>query len=1163
MKTRKLNWMGLIVGIGLATVAGRAGAGVEATGGNITESGIYYVHTFTSSGSFVVSSTGVVEVLVVAGGGGGGSGGPGKDSDNGGGGGGAGGFLYSNAVSVNVETIVVTVGAGGIGGSSVGAAAGNGTNSSFLTLNAVGGGQGACAQTVHAAGNGGSGGGASYPETTKGNGTLAQGNDGGSSANVARYPGGSGGGAGAAGSNAIVQYADGLDGGTGVSQSITGSAADYAGGGGSGGGSWWAVGSSGGSGGGGAGGGSGIAGSAGTSNLGGGGGGGGCADVQGTRPAGGAGGSGVVIVRYLKGNVAPTITNAPASNITTNSASLNGTLLWTGTSDTAVFVYYGPTDGGTNAANWANANTTLVAPQSIGAKSVNVTVPSNSEIFYQFAASNTAGVAWGSTLGSPSFYSLGVPAVDNGTGASNVLRISAVLNGNLTAGGTAHVYFRWGTDQFNLAHTNDLGVLVMGSHPSVNLTTLTHGTTYYYQTYAMNASGEALAAVTNFTTLTLPAGTTNWTVDADGNWSNAGIWSVPNGINATPALDVPGTGITTNRTVTLDQNVTIGTLAMNDISSPFNSWTIAQGGAYGLTFDVSGGNAALNVSQGTANAINVPIVLNDNLDVIMAGGSSLNLGGNMVGAAKLTAGGTGTLRLSGSNNFSGGLILGSAVLEYASAASLGTGSIKGGDGGLFQTYHLKNVSGGVVTITNDLECLGGYNHLYVEGDETVLNGLFKMGVNNVLHFGTVTLNNGIGTDTFDIQGSGPGQLNLMAPATGGNVRNINNAVIGLGADGALGTNGVLIFTSSNCGFQALGGNRTITQNFTTPWSSRIVFYGANSNNLIFTGNETGPSPTFRVYGPGTVTVEGTLTGGSGLTKEGDGTLVLSGNNTELAGSINLSGGYIAIGHDNALGSVSSIGLGGWVTRGLMAIGGPRTITCPISWSYATLNIAGAEDLTISGLITGNGSWPVNKYGTGALILSNGANVLAQGIKIYEGSVVAGHADAVGANTITTYSNGMFAVASGVTFIRPVTFNAGSALGGSGTFVKGAEWALPDNFTVRPGLGTNSIGTLTVDTTSGDLTFGDGRTLEIDFTSTTADQLVVSGGALILSGTTDKLVLKGDPALGSYIIASASNVSGTFDVVETTDLQVSGKVSYPGNGTIVFTVAAGGTLISIR
>jgi hypothetical protein len=63
-------------GFGLGAASGPAF--IEATGGTITESGDYKIHTFTSDGTFTVTNKGnptgsnTVDYLVVAGGGGGG-----------------------------------------------------------------------------------------------------------------------------------------------------------------------------------------------------------------------------------------------------------------------------------------------------------------------------------------------------------------------------------------------------------------------------------------------------------------------------------------------------------------------------------------------------------------------------------------------------------------------------------------------------------------------------------------------------------------------------------------------------------------------------------------------------------------------------------------------------------------------------------------------------------------------------------------------------------------------------------------------------------------------------------------------------------------------------------------------------------------------------------
>ena len=48
------------------------GAFVAATGGTVTTDGDYKIHTFTTSGTFTVTSGGDVSALVVGGGGGGG-----------------------------------------------------------------------------------------------------------------------------------------------------------------------------------------------------------------------------------------------------------------------------------------------------------------------------------------------------------------------------------------------------------------------------------------------------------------------------------------------------------------------------------------------------------------------------------------------------------------------------------------------------------------------------------------------------------------------------------------------------------------------------------------------------------------------------------------------------------------------------------------------------------------------------------------------------------------------------------------------------------------------------------------------------------------------------------------------------------------------------------
>ncbi len=99
------------------------------------------------------------------------------------------------------------------------------------------------------------------------------------------------------------------------------------------------------------------------------------------------------------------------------------------------------------------------------------------------------------------------PAVNNASGASGVLSISAVLNGTLTSTGgvptQAAAY--WGeTDGGTLfgswGHTVDLGTNASGPL-SLAVTNLMPNRTYYYRFYATNVDGEAWASsTTNFQT---------------------------------------------------------------------------------------------------------------------------------------------------------------------------------------------------------------------------------------------------------------------------------------------------------------------------------------------------------------------------------------------------------------------------------------------------------------------------------------------------------------------------------------------------------------------------------------------------------------------------------------------------------------------------------------
>jgi len=240
---------------------------INATGGTITTSGDFKIHTFTGPGTFEVTKLAttspapvynIVSYVVAAGGGG--SGGSINNIHNAAGGGGGGFREGKNApvdsytasplnapagIPVSVTSYPITIGAGGAGG--CGPTGGiNGVNSVFGPITSSGGGGGGAIGTPGAPAcrsgkPGGSGGGGSSQATGSGGSgntppvSPPQGNNGGAGTDSPPdIRGGAGGGATAVGGTG-TPTANQAAGGTGATTNISGSPVGYSGGGAAGG----------------------------------------------------------------------------------------------------------------------------------------------------------------------------------------------------------------------------------------------------------------------------------------------------------------------------------------------------------------------------------------------------------------------------------------------------------------------------------------------------------------------------------------------------------------------------------------------------------------------------------------------------------------------------------------------------------------------------------------------------------------------------------------------------------------------------------------------------------------------------------------------------------------------------------------------------------------
>src|SRR5581483_4482950 len=195
--------------------------------------------------------------------------------------------------------------------------------------------------------------------------------------------------------------------------------------------------------------------------------------------------------------VAPVaVTNSPAKGVGTTSATLGGTILGNGGTLAGVTVFYGPSDGGNNAAAWANS---VYLGSQNGAFSAAVNgLAFNTQYYFTSQATNSGGISWAS----PSFgFKTLVPALATITNQSpgSVSTTTAVLNGQIvnTGGDTPNVTLFYGPADGGTtpsAWSNNVALGAQTGFFSQQVSGLTPNRSYYFTSRAVNAAGTAWAS---------------------------------------------------------------------------------------------------------------------------------------------------------------------------------------------------------------------------------------------------------------------------------------------------------------------------------------------------------------------------------------------------------------------------------------------------------------------------------------------------------------------------------------------------------------------------------------------------------------------------------------------------------------------------------------------
>lgn len=516
------------------------------------------------------------------------------------------------------------------------------------------------------------------------------------------------------------------------------------------------------------------------------------------------------------------------------------------------------------------------------------------------------------------------------------------------------------------------------------------------------------------------AATGDWNIDVNtSGWGTPSNWlggTVPDAVGDTANFLF---NISAARTINLDGSRTVGTLNIGDTTAALFGYTLNANGQGGqLIFDATSGNAQLTfTAAGNAgNTLNVPLVLNDTLEIHALNSAAQTFNGNISGAGSLvidsggthpagTASSVGQVTLTGYNTFSG-LALNQARLQIGSTYALGTGPVNIGDGGnlyltnaghYFNSFTLNGLGWNEPThgqlgalrsdtnavLTGTITLAGADNRIASNGGTTLLNGAIGQSVTGAnLDVGRWVPPSGAGM-------AGTYVINNTATATG--VLSISSGTLRVGdfnTQGDISSFSSIAFGKTNTNAEAAG-------------AATLEF--RRNDNVTIT-----KAITETVNGAGNRVVGSLVHSGAGVLTLNNGAAGYTGNTTVNGISVAGAPGRIVFGSGGAY----VFGNAG-VSTGTMAMS-----------NGADIEFRTSSNVTINGNVTGSDTNPglqtfLTWNGSGTLTLGGAGNNAGNQVLVQQGTVelaktAAGVYAFGGSNQIGAWINGgTLRIANGV------------------------------------------------------------------------------------------------------------------------------------------------------
>ncbi len=835
--------------------------------------------------------------------------------------------------------------------------------------------------------------------------------------------------------------------------------------------------------------------------------------------------------------------------------------------------------------------------------------------------------------------SQGAVQLANSNAAQNTTVAVAVNNGLLfSSGGTFNVGAIGGNGSLSLADT--------GANP----VTLVAGGNNASTTYGGVISGPGVLVHDGTGTLALTASNTFSGGAVLGGGTLASVYALPgyyllqssSTLQATgPTFAINNVLIYPNVTATIDTNsfsvpvsgvisgsgnlnkAGLGTLVLANSNTYTGGTSISQGALeLASAVAVQNSTVSVNVNNGVQfspgiGAFDVgglsgsnSLTLNDTSGSAVAlavGGNNADTtySGSIGGNGGLVKSGSGSLTLTGTNSYTGGMIIDPGTVSITSDAALGavpgspsinitfSGSSTLQAGGSFALSASRNI----------LLCQSATGTFDTNGNTLVIGGLISgSGGLAVVGSGTLVLTNSetftggttIGAGTLQLgNGSATGGLSgnivnngLLVFDRSDSAASFSGAISGSGSvqqagSGTLllgGTNTFTGTTTVSAGILKLG-NATALQDSTVVLSGGLLNvngFSATLGGLAGTGNLALGGGSLTVGGNGnTTTYAGSLSAGIALVKTGSGMLALTGSNS-YSGGTTLNQGILSIASDAALGAVpgtpstnitfaadSSLQAGN-----SFALSASRNIAIGAS-TTATFDTHG-NTLTIGGLIGGPGGLAV--VGGGTLVLTN-SETFTGGTTISAAALQLGNGGATGWVNGNIVNNGLLVFDrsdSAAVFSAAISGSGSVQMIGSGTLLFGGT----NTFTGTTILSAGMLELGNATALQNSTVVPSGGTLNLNSFNATLGSLGGSGslsltnGTLTVGGNGNSTTFAGTlvglanlikTGSGLFVLDGANNYAG-LTTINAGTLEAATTGSIPGLFTPnQVSVAAGGLL----